>query len=252
MQINGKCAIVTGGASGLGAATARMIARRGGNVVLFDLNAEAGMRVADEVEGLFCEVDVADETSIGAGFDKVERSNGPAQILVNCAGISPCFATIPRAGSLSLEAFRRTIDVNIFGTFLPITQFASRLRALELPDETMGVIINTSSIVAFDGHVGHAAYAASKAGVAGMTLPLARELCAERIRVMTIAPGLFDTPMMDHVPTSSRASMGSQVPLPERLGNANEFAMLVEAIITNPMLNGEVIRLDGALRLGPQ
>lgn len=252
MEIADASVIVSGGANGLGAATATLLAERGAKVAIFDLDEEKGSLLAGKIGGLFVKASVTNETEVEAGLDAVESRNGTARILINCAGIAPSLMVVRREGPHPMDAFRRTIEVNLVGSFLMSARFTDRLVVESLIGEERGVIINTASIAAFDGHVGHAAYASSKAGVVGMTLPLARELCAHAIRVMAIAPGLFDTAMMDNVPGASRQALATQVPHPSRLGKPEEFAWLVESIIRNPMLNAEVIRIDGGLRLGPQ
>ena len=250
MEIEGLCAIVSGGASGLGAATATMLAERGARVAIFDIDEQRGSSVAGAIGGLFVHGSVADEAAVEAAFHAVHSELGIARILVNCAGIAPSINLLRPHGPHPLDAFKRTLEVNLVGTFLMIRSFASWVTTEPIIDEERGVIINTASIAAFEGYVGQAAYASSKAGVVGMTLPLARELCAHAIRVMTIAPGLFATAMLANVP--GNGLLGSQVPHPSRLGKPEEFANLVEAIIRNPMLNAEVIRLDAGLRLPPQ
>jgi len=253
MNIDGLAAIVTGGASGLGAATAAMLAWRGARVTILDLNADAGQAHAASLGGHFVATDVTDEASIIAGINDAERAHGVARILVNCAGIAPAIKTVGKENvPHSLGAFRRAIDINLIGTFATIAQAAARMAAADLIGEERGVIVNTASVAAFDGQVGQVAYAASKAAVAGMTLPLARDLAQHRIRVMTIAPGIFLTPMLMGLPQAAQDSLGTQVPHPSRLGRPEEYAALVETIVTNPMLNGETIRLDGAIRMAPR
>ena len=253
MDIKGLAAIVTGGASGLGRATAAMLAAHGGRVALFDLNKEQGERVAGEIGGLFHPVNVADETSIAAGLDAAEAAHGVARLLINCAGIAPAARTVGKDNAPHpLDLYRRTIEVNLIGTFAMITAFAARAAAVEEIDGERGVIVNTASIAAFDGQIGQAAYSSSKGGVVALTLPVARDLAQHKIRVMTIAPGLFLTPMMEGFPQHVQDALGAQVPHPSRLGRPAEYAQLVESIIRNPMLNGEVIRLDGAIRMAPR
>lgn len=245
MQItDGVAAIVTGGSSGLGAATVALLRRRGARVAAFDVN---------PADGAHFMVDVTDEASVTEGLAAAEALHGPARILVNCAGIAPPAKTVGRENAAHpLSLFRKVIDINLIGTFNIVSQFAARLAALDPVGEERGVIVNTASVAAFDGQVGQAAYAASKAGVAGLTLPVARDLAQHRIRVMAIAPGLFLTPMLEGLPEAAQQSLGQQVPHPSRLGRPEEFAALVETIIANPMLNGEVIRLDGAIRMAPR
>jgi len=250
MQIQGLSAIVTGGASGLGAATARLLAAQGAKVAVFDLNEADGGALAEEIGGTYLRVDVTDEASVEAGLDAAEAAQGVARLLVNCAGVAPAIKTVGREGKPHpIDAFRKAIEINLVGTFLVLSRFAARLQSLDPIGEERGVIVNTASIAAFDGQVGQAAYAASKAGVAGLTLPIARELAASQIRVVTIAPGLFWTPLLAGLPQVAQDSLGKQPPHPQRLGQPAEYAQFVAAIIGNPMLNGETVRLDGALRM---
>lgn len=253
MKLDGIAAVVTGGASGLGAATARRLAARGARVALLDLNAELGEQLASELGGLFFRTNVSDEADVVAALDAAAAAHGGARVLVNCAGIGKSVRTVDRDGQpMPLDLFRRIIDVNLVGTFTMMSRFAARLTALEPVGEERGVIINTASVAAYEGQIGQAAYAASKGGIVGMTLPIARDLAASRIRVVTIAPGLFMTPLMQGMPEPALEALGKQVPFPSRLGAPEEYAALAEAIIDNPMLNGETIRLDGAIRMGPR
>jgi len=253
MDIAKSVAVVTGGASGLGKATAMMLAAAGAKVSIFDLNEEAGQAVADEVGGKYFSVNVADEASVAAALDAAQAAHGTARILVNCAGIAPAAKTVGKEYvPHSLDVFSRTVTVNLIGTFNMIAQFAARAGRAEELDGERAVIVNTASVAAFDGQIGQAAYSASKGGVVGMTLPVARDLASLKIRVMTIAPGIFLTPMMEAFPQSVQDALGAQVPHPSRLGRPSEYAQLVESIIRNPMLNGEVIRLDGAIRMAPR
>ncbi|MDX3910080.1 MAG: SDR family NAD(P)-dependent oxidoreductase [Sphingobium sp.] len=253
MELQGIGAIVTGGASGLGGATAKMLASRGARVAIFDLNEEAGRAAAQEIGGLFCKVDVTDEASVIEGIEKAEETHGVARVVVNCAGIAPAIKTVGRENAPHpIEAFRKAIEINLIGTFIVVSKFAAKLAAADPVGEERGVIINTASVAAYDGQIGQAAYASSKAGVAGMTLPVARDLAQHKIRVMTIAPGIFMTPMLMGLPQAAQDSLGTQVPHPSRLGKPEEYAQLVASIIDNPMLNGEVIRLDGAIRMAPR
>lgn len=253
MEIGNAAAIVTGGASGLGGATAAMLAARGAKVTLFDRDAAAGAAHATAIGGLFAQVDVTDDAAIDAALAEAEAAHGIARILVNCAGIAPAIKTVGKENvPHPLSAFRQAIEVNLVGSFAVIARFAARLAAADPIGEERGVIVNTASVAAYDGQVGQAAYAASKGGVVGMTLPLARDLAQHRIRVMTIAPGIFLTPMLMGLPPAAQESLGTQVPHPSRLGRPEEYAALVETIVTNPMLNGEVIRLDGAIRMAPR
>jgi NAD(P)-dependent dehydrogenase (short-subunit alcohol dehydrogenase family) len=253
MRIEGMTAVVTGGASGLGGATSALLAKRGARVTIFDLNEELGHSHAAAIGGRFEKVDVADEESVTAGLDAAESANGVARILVNCAGIAMGGKTVGRDGAAHpLDLFQRTIAVNLTGTFNTMSKFAARLTKAEPLGEERGVVINTASTAAFEGQVGQAAYSASKAGVVGLMVPAARDLAQHGIRVMTIAPGLFLTPMVRGLPQPVQDSLGRQAPFPNRLGDPVEFASLVEQIVENPMLNGEVIRLDACLRLPPR
>ncbi|MBZ9646880.1 SDR family NAD(P)-dependent oxidoreductase [Sphingobium sp. 3R8] len=253
MRIEGNAAIVTGGASGLGEATARMLAGLGAKVTLFDLNCERGEQLAREIGGGFVPVDVADEPSVTHGLDAAEALHGATRILVNCAGIGPPARAVGRNGQPQpLADFRRIVEINLVGTFNVASKFAARAMTLEPENEERGVIVNTSSVAAYDGQIGQSAYGASKSGIVGLTLPLAREFAQSGIRVMTIAPGLFLTPLLASLPEEAQRSLGQQVPFPSRLGHPDEYADLVRAIIANPMLNGESIRLDGAIRMAPR
>ena len=253
MEIKGLAAIVTGGASGLGLATAKKLTEQGAQVTLFDLNEELGEKAAKEIGGAFAKVNVADDVSVTDGLDIAERAHGIARILVNCAGISQIMKTVGKEfAPHALDAYRRTIEVNLIGTFNTIAKFAARAAKAEEIDGERGVIVNTASVAAFDGQVGQAAYSASKGGVVGMTLPVARDLAQHKIRVATIAPGIFLTPMLEGLPQNVQDSLGEQVPHPSRLGKPSEYGLMVESIVRNPMLNGEVIRLDGAIRMAPR
>lgn len=246
-------AIVTGGASGLGEATARLIAGHGVRVSIFDLNADAGDAVARSINGRFEKVNVSDETSVLEGLEAAEKAHGVARVLVNCAGIAPPCKTVGRDNvPHPLDAFRKVIEVNLIGTFNMLSKFAARLASEQPIGEERGVIVNTASVAAFEGQVGQVAYSASKGGVAAMTVPVARDLAQHAIRVMTIAPGLFLTPMVKGLPQAAQDSLGKQVPFPPRLGAPEEYALLVHSILVNPMLNGETIRLDGAIRMAPR
>jgi NAD(P)-dependent dehydrogenase (short-subunit alcohol dehydrogenase family) len=217
------------------------------------MNAELGAAVAAETGGAFFAANVADEDNIAAAIAAAEAAHGTARILVNCAGIGTARKTVDREGKPHpLGAFRKLIEVNLIGSFNVLSQFAARLAAAEMLGESRGVIINTASVAAFDGQIGQAAYSASKGGVVGMTLPIARDLAQYGIRVVTIAPGLFLTPLLQSLPPEAQKSLGAQVPFPSRLGHPDEYALLVESIIRNPMLNGETIRLDGAIRMAPR
>jgi NAD(P)-dependent dehydrogenase (short-subunit alcohol dehydrogenase family) len=253
VDVKGIGAIVTGGASGLGGATAKYLADAGAKVAIFDLNEEVGKAHAEAIGGIFVKVNVADEASVAAGLEQAEAAHGVARVLVNCAGIAPAIKTVGRENKPHpLDAYRKTIEVNLIGTFTMISLFAARLAAADAIGEERGVVINTASVAAYDGQIGQAAYASSKGGVVGMTLPVARDLAQHQIRVMTIAPGIFLTPMLMGLPQAAQDSLGKQVPHPARLGRPEEYAQLVGSIIANPMLNGDVIRLDGAIRMGPK
>ena len=255
MDPNGSTFIVTGGASGLGAATVRALAAGGARVVVADLKDDDGRALAAEVgdHARFVRTDVTDEASATAAVQQAVAAFGGLHGLVNCAGIVHGEKVVGREGPHTLAGFRRAVEINLVGTF-NMTRLAADAMAKGVPnaDGERGVIVNTASVAAFDGQIGQAAYSASKAGVAGMTLPLARELARHGIRVMTIAPGIFETPMMGQVPKEIAESLGKMVPFPPRLGRPDEFATLVREIVQNVMLNGEVIRLDGAIRMAPK
>jgi NAD(P)-dependent dehydrogenase (short-subunit alcohol dehydrogenase family) len=253
MELQDVGAIVTGGASGLGGATARLLASRGAKVAIFDLNEEVGAATAQAIGGIFCKVNVADEASVIAGIEKAQDAHGVARILVNCAGVAPAIKTVGKENAPHpIDAYRKAVEINLIGTFTVISKFAARLAAADPIGEERGVIVNTASVAAYDGQIGQAAYASSKGGVVSMTLPVARDLAQHKIRVMTIAPGIFLTPMLMGLPQAAQDSLGTQVPHPSRLGKPEEYAQLVESIIANPMLNGDVIRLDGAIRMAPR
>ena len=253
MDLKGVGVIVTGGASGLGGGTAKVLAEAGAKVAIFDLDEELGQAHARAIGASFFRTNVAEETSVIQALDAAQAQNGVARVLVNCAGITYAVRTVGRENvPHPTEIFRRTLEVNLLGTFLTIAQFASRLAAADPIGEERGVIVNTASVAALEGQVGQAAYSASKGGVVGLTLPVARDLAPLKIRCMTIAPGLFLTPMLMTLSEEARASLGAQVPHPSRLGTPEEYAQLVASIVANPMLNGEVIRLDGALRMTPK
>lgn len=261
MRIEGTVALVTGGASGLGRATAEGLVAAGARVVLADLASSDGVAVADALgdAARFVPTDVTSEDDVARALDAADALGG-ARVVVSCAGIVLAQRVLGKSGVHALDAFRRVVDVNLVGTFNVVRLAAERMLALEPlgpdgpgPDgEERGVVVQTASVAAFDGQVGQAAYAASKAGVAGLTLPLARDLAQHRIRVMTIAPGIFRTPMMASLPEAAQESLGAQVPHPSRLGRPEEYAHLVRSIVENPMLNGEVVRLDGAIRMAPR
>jgi NAD(P)-dependent dehydrogenase (short-subunit alcohol dehydrogenase family) len=255
MELNGTAAIVTGGASGLGGATAEMLAKGDAKVTIFDLNADLGTAKAAELGGHFIKVDVTDETAVQAAIEEAEGLHGKARICVNCAGIGPPAKVVDRNGNpLPLADFARIVTINLIGTFNVLSKFAARIVDAEPigPDGERGVIINTASVAAYDGQIGQPAYAASKGGIVSMTLPIAREFARSGIRVMTIAPGIFWTPLLGSLPAESQESLGKQIPFPSRMGKPEEYAMLAASIIANPMLNGETIRLDGAIRMSPK
>jgi NAD(P)-dependent dehydrogenase (short-subunit alcohol dehydrogenase family) len=253
MRMTDIAAIVTGGASGLGEATAAMLAAAGARVTIFDLNAEIVEATATRIGGRFARVDVTDDQGVADALAKAEQAHGVARVLINCAGIAPAVKTVGKDGTPHpLDLFRKTVEINLVGSFNIISKFAARLAAAEPIGEERGVIVNTASVAAYDGQVGQVAYAASKGGIVGLTLPVARDLAQHRIRVMTIAPGIFLTPMLMGLPQAAQDSLGTQVPHPSRLGRPEEYAQLIASIIANPMLNGEVIRLDGAIRMAPR
>lgn len=253
MELNGIAAIVTGGASGLGSATARLLTAKGAKVTIFDLNAEVGTALAAEIGGQFIRVDVTDDASVTSAFEQAEAQNGVSRVLVNCAGVAPGARIVGKDGNAhSLELYRKVVEINLVGTFNVLSKFSARAITADLIGEERGVIVNTASVAAFDGQIGQAAYAASKAGVAGLTLCAARDLAQHGIRVMTIAPGIFWTPMVGGFSQDVQDSLAKQIPHPSRLGHPSEYAELAAAIIANPMLNGEVIRLDGAVRMQPR
>ncbi len=252
MELDGLAAIISGGASGLGEATARRLAKAGVKVTLFDMNAERGGAVAADIGGHYCKVDVSDTESVSVGLAQARLIHGQERICVNCAGVATGSKTVDRDGfAHDPVSFARTIQINLIGSFNVASQCAAGMvKAAALDDDgARGVIINTASVAAFEGQVGQIAYAASKGGIASMTLPMARDLARDGVRVMAIAPGLFKTPMLAGLPEDVQQSLGAQIPFPSRLGNPDEYAALVQHIVQNPMLNGEVIRLDGAIRM---
>ncbi len=253
MQLMGMAALVTGGGSGLGAATAEALAGAGARVAVLDLNLDAACAVAGRIGGLAVACDVGDAGSGEQALAAARAAHGPARVLVSCAGVATAGRVVGREGALPLDAFERVIRVNLIGTFNMLRLAAADMVALDpLEDGERGLVVNTASIAAYEGQVGQAAYAASKGGVASLTLPAARELARFGVRVMTIAPGLFGTPMMQGLPEEVQQSLGASVPFPQRLGLPEEFAALVLHVAANRMLNGETIRLDGALRMGPR
>lgn len=251
---SGQTAVITGGASGLGAATAAQLAEMGLKVALFDLNEQQGQERAKSLSGLFCKVDVSDPESVRAGLDRAEAELGTLRVLVNCAGIGPAAKTVSRGEPHDAALFEKVIRVNLLGSFNCASQAAARMAAADPtePDGARGVIVNTASVAAYEGQIGQVAYAASKGGVVGMTLPMARDMADKGVRICTIAPGLFLTPLLEGLPQDVQDSLGRQVPFPSRLGAPAEYAAMVGHIVTNPMLNGEVIRLDGAIRMAPR
>ena len=254
MNISGHAALVTGGGSGLGEAVARELARQGARVAVLDVNQAGAERVAAAIGGLACRCDITDSASVTAALDAAEAAHGPARILMNIAGIGTAKRVIARDGSPApLEDFERVVKINLVGTYNVIRLSAARTAKLEpLDDGERGVIVNTASVAAFDGQVGQEAYSASKGGVVGMTLPLARDLAQWGIRVCTIAPGLFATPLMNELPAEVQQTLAGSIPFPKRLGKPEEFAALAAHIVANAHMNGEVIRLDGALRMAPR
>jgi len=254
MKIEGQAALVTGGGSGLGEAVARELARLGAKVAVLDLNGEGAARVAADVGGLACRCDITDTASVTAALDAAEAVHGPARIVMNIAGIGTAKRVVQKDGSPApLEDFERVVRINLIGTYNVIRLAAARVAKLDpLADGERGVIVNTASVAAFDGQVGQEAYSASKGGIVGMTLPLARDLAQWGVRVCTIAPGLFATPLMKQLPEEVQASLAASIPFPKRLGQPEEFAALAAHIVANGHLNGEVIRLDGALRMAPR
>lgn len=253
MKITGQVAVVTGGASGLGRATVARLHSEGCAVVIVDMPDSPGASVCAELgDGVvFIPADVTIEDEVSRALDAAAEL-GDLRVAVNCAGIANGIRVVGREGPFPLDAFAKVVTVNLVGTFNVIRLAAGRMSQLPLIDGERGVIVNTASVAAFDGQIGQAAYSASKAGVVGLTLPVARELAGFAIRVMTIAPGLFETPMLAALPDEAKASLGAQVPHPSRLGAPAEYASLVHHIVENPMLNGEVIRLDGAIRMAPR
>ena len=253
MDLNGHSAIITGGASGLGGATAEALAAAGAKVALWDLNAEKGEALAAKLGGVFCETNVASEESVAAAIGKSIDAIGTPRVLVNCAGIATGEKTIGKNGPHILDNYKRVLDINLTGTFNCIRLVAAEIEKLDpLEDGERGVIINTASVAAFEGQIGQAAYSASKGGVVGMTLPIARDLMNMGIRVNTIAPGIFWTPMMAGMDQKVQDALAAMVPFPKRLGKPEEYASLAMEICRNVMINGTVIRLDGAIRMQPR
>lgn len=253
MQVADKVFLITGGGSGLGAATARLLSEHGARIVVVDVNEEAGRSVAEAISGVFVRADVSNENDMQAAVQTAVDEFGGLHGVVNCAGIGSAARVIGKNGPFPLDAFQRVIQVNLVGTFNAIRLAAAAIAQADAnEDGERGVIVNTASVAAFEGQIGQAAYSASKGGIVGMTLPIARDLASHGIRVNTIAPGIFDTPLLGKLPDEARAALGKQVPFPQRLGRPEEYAMLAKQIIENPMINGETIRLDGAIRMAPR
>lgn len=259
MKLAGTAAVVTGAASGLGAATARALAKEGVKVAIFDMNAEKGEALAAEIGGVFCNVNVTSDESVDAGFAKARAAHGQERILVNCAGVGSAVKTASRdkaTGEIKhypLDAFEKVIQINLIGTFRCIAKSSAGMLTLEpMEDGERGAIVNTASVAAEDGQIGQAAYSASKGGVVGMTLPIARDLMSEGIRVNTILPGIFNTPLLQAAPDNVKASLAASVPFPKRLGEPEEYAKLAIAMITIGYFNGEDVRLDGGIRMAPR
>lgn len=254
MEFNQLVAVITGGASGMGAATAKHLASRGVKIALLDLNVEVAEQHAVEINGIAIHCDVTDENSVQNALNIVEEKLGIPRVAINCAGIVHGKRMLGKDGPMPLAEFRRVLDINVAGTFNVMRLITQKMIKLDILNESgeRGVIVNTASVAAYEGQIGQTAYSASKGAIVGLTLPAARELAQFGVRVMTIAPGLVDTPMFQKISPEARASLEATVPFPKRLAKPEEYAMLVEQIIANPMLNGEVIRLDGALRMQPK
>lgn len=259
MKLAGCSAVVTGGASGLGEATARALAAEGVKVAIFDMNAEKGEKVAADIGGVFCNVNVTSDESVEAGFARARAANGQERILINCAGTGNAAKTASRAKETGeirhfpLDAFNMIIQINLVGTFRCIAKSAAGMLTLDpMEDGERGAIVNTASVAAEDGQMGQAAYSASKGGVVGMTLPIARDLMSEGIRVNTILPGIFNTPLMNNAPDNVKAALAASVPFPKRLGHPHEYASLALEMCRNSYFNGEDVRIDGAIRMAPR
>jgi len=253
MKIEGCVALVTGGASGLGEATARRLAAGGAKVTIVDRPQSEGERVAREIDGLFCAADVTDGGQVEQAIQRTVEKFGGLQIVINCAGVGTAARTITKQGPMPLELFKKVVEINLIGSFNVIRLAAARIsEGKPNPEGERGVIVNTASVAAFEGQIGQAAYSASKGGVVAMTLPIARDLASLGVRCVTIAPGTFDTAMLAQLPEEVRASLAKDVPFPHRLGRPDEYAALAVHIIENSMLNGETIRLDGAIRMPPK
>ena len=253
MQVDGNVAIITGGASGLGAGTARELAKAGGQIAIWDIQEDKGLEIAKEVGGVFCNCDVTSEESVIAAMEETKEALGVGRILVNCAGTGIAIKTSSRGEAHPLDQFQRIININLIGTFNCIRLATTAMIELEPMDHgERGVVINTASVAAYDGRIGQAAYSASKGGIGGMTLPVARDLADKGIRVCTIAPGIFETPLLGTLPDDVRQSLANAVPFPQQLGQPSEYAQLARQIVENVMLNAETIRLDGAIRMAPR
>ncbi|HEX8302836.1 SDR family NAD(P)-dependent oxidoreductase [Sphingomonas sp.] len=259
MNFEGTAAVVTGGASGLGAATARALAAAGAKIALFDMNAEKGEALAAELGGVFCKVDVRSDDEVDAAFARAREAHGQERVLVNCAGVGNAFKTVSRdrnTGEIKqfpAAAFDWVIQVNLVGSFRCIVKSAAGMLTLDpLEGGERGAIVNTASVAAEDGQIGQAAYSASKGGIVGMTLPIARDLSGEGIRINTILPGIFDTPLMNAAPPQVKEALAASVPFPKRLGDPDDYASLALEMLRNPYFNGEDVRLDGAIRMAPR
>ena len=253
MQVDGNVAIITGGASGLGAGAARELAKAGGQIAIWDIQEDKGLEIAKEVGGVFCNCDVTSEESVIAAMAETKEALGVGRILVNCAGTGIAIKTSSRGEAHPLDQFQRIININLIGTFNCIRLATTAMIELEPMDHgERGVVINTASVAAYDGQIGQAAYSASKGGIVGMTLPVARDLADKGIRVCTIAPGIFETPLLGTLPDDVRQSLANAVPFPQKLGQPSEYAQLARQIVENVMLNAETIRLDGAIRMAPR
>ncbi len=253
MQVDGNVAIITGGASGLGAGAARELAKAGGQIAIWDIQEDKGLEIAKEVGGVFCNCDVTSEESVIAAMEETKEALGVGRILVNCAGTGIAIKTSSRGEAHPLDQFQRIININLIGTFNCIRLATTAMIELEPMDHgERGVVINTASVAAYDGQIGQAAYSASKGGIVGMTLPVARDLADKGIRVCTIAPGIFETPLLGTLPDDVRQSLANAVPFPQKLGQPSEYAQLARQIVENIMLNAETIRLDGAIRMAPR
>jgi len=253
MQVDGNVAIITGGASGLGAGAARELAKAGGQIAIWDIQEDKGLEIAKEVGGVFCKCDVTSEESVIAAMEETKEALGVGRILVNCAGTGIAIKTSSRGEAHPLDQFQRIININLIGTFNCIRLATTAMIELEPMDHgERGVVINTASVAAYDGQIGQAAYSASKGGIVGMTLPVARDLADKGIRVCTIAPGIFETPLLGTLPDDVRQSLANAVPFPQKLGQPSEYAQLARQIVENVMLNAETIRLDGAIRMAPR